>query len=289
MARLMHNGLLTINGLFASLKSKEHRGRTMKPFLGVAMAVALAGVAASANAAVIRVPAASFVAGSGVITFSGSGSNPTYAPADYGGGAGSPTVKTKGWFTGQSLSANPGVDCPGGAASACVVGNPTGPLTLDPSSPNVFITGDGANPTSPVLSGTPTFNGPIAVWFDVDQYGVGFDGGYFNAVGSTGITAFDRAGNILGTVSNEGLGIEFLGLVTNNGIAEIAGVFLDLVGPEPAGFAIDNLRFGKVGQVVVPGGVPEPATWLQMIAGFGLVGVAMRYSRKAKKASTATA
>src|SRR3546814_2340456 len=91
--------------------------------------------------------------------------------------SGSPVVPTAGWFLGQSLSATPGVDCPGGAASACVVGSITGPLTLDPLSPDVFITGDGSNPTSPVLSGTPTFNGPISVWFDTDQFGVGFDGG----------------------------------------------------------------------------------------------------------------
>lgn len=257
----------------------------MKPVIGIFMGLALAVSSAGAEAAVIRVPSASFVAGAGVITFSNYGAvNPTYTPADYGGGAGSPTVKTGGWFVGQSLSGNPGVDCPGGAASACVVGTPTGPLALDLGSPNVFVTGDGANPTSPVLSGSPTFNGPIAIWFDTDQYGVGFDGGFFDAVGSTGIRAFDRAGNVLGTVSNTGLGIEFLGLVTNNGLAQIAGVELTLTGSEPAGFAIDNLRFGKVGDVVVPG-VPEPATWLQMIAGFGLVGAAMRYRKRAVAAA----
>jgi hypothetical protein len=257
----------------------------MNRFLFPALVIASATIAASADAAVIRVPSASFVAGAGVITFDGSGTNPTYNPSDYGGGAGSPVVMTGGWFMGQSLSLTPGVDCPGGAPSACVIGSITGPLTLDPLSPNVFITGDGANPTSPVLSGTPTFNGPISVWFDIDQYGVGFDGGFFNAVGSTGIRAFDRAGNILGTVSNNDLGIEFLGLVTDNGLAQIAGVQLTLTGAEPAGFAIDNLRFGRVGQVVVPGAIPEPATWLQMIAGFGLVGAAMRHRRRAAAAS----
>src|SRR5690606_15342513 len=132
----------------------------------------------------------------------------------------------------------PGVDCPGAAASACVVGSPTGSLALDPSSPNTFITGDGANPTSPVLSGSPLFSGPIAVLFDIDLAGVGFSGGFFDAVGSTGITAFARDGSLLGTVSNFGLGIDFLGLVTDDGTAQIAGVFLDLVGAEPAGFAI---------------------------------------------------
>ena len=87
------------------------------------MALTVAMTAVSAEAAVIRVPSASFVAGAGVITFDGSGTNPSYNPSDYGGGAGSPVVQTGGWFLGQSLSATPGVDCPGGAATACVVGS----------------------------------------------------------------------------------------------------------------------------------------------------------------------
>lgn len=257
----------------------------MKRFIlattAVAAALALPMAAASA-AGVIRVTEGNFVAGAGLITFSefaNGTQNPVYAPAAYGGGAGSPTVTFDGWFTGQSLSLNPGVDCPGAAASACIVGNPTGPLSLDAASPNTFITGDGANPTSPVLSGNPIFNGGIAILFDVDLAGVGFDGGFFDAANSTGITAFARDGTLLGTVTNTGTGIEFLGLVTSDGTAQIAGVFLDLVGSEPAGFAIDNLRFGRAGEVTIPG-IPEPATWAMMIAGFGMVGAAMRRRQK---------
>ncbi len=247
----------------------------------LALSVSTALLASAAQAGVVRVTAANFVAGSGQITFSEYAlgtTNPSYAPANYGGGAGSPNVTFGGFFTGQSLSANPGVDCPGAAATACVVGTPTGPLSLDAASPLTRIVLDGANPTSPVLSGTPSFNGPIAVLFDTDQFGVGFDAGFFDAVGSTGITAFDRAGNLLGTVTNTGFGIEFLGLVTDNNMAQIAGVFLDLVGSEPAGFGIDNLRFGVQGQIVVPG-VPEPTSWAMLIAGFGLTGAVMRRRR----------
>lgn len=40
---------------------------------------------------------------------------------------------------------------------------------------------------------------------------------------------------------------------------------------------IDNIRFGQ--DRAVAGGVPEPATWATMIAGFGLVGGAMRRRR----------
>ena len=227
-------------------------------------------------ATVLRVSEADFLAGSGQITFSefpANTNNPTYTPAAYGGGAGSPTVNFGGYFVGQSLSLTPGVDCPGAAASACVIGDPTSSLSLDANSPNTFITFDGANPTSPVLSGTPTFNGPIAVLFSQDQVGVGFDAGFFNAAQSTGITAFARDGSLLGTVTNNDLGIEFLGLVEQNGDTRIAGVFLDLVGSEPFGFAIDNLRFGRSGQVVVP--VPEPGT-LCLLSGGLLTLAALR-------------
>lgn len=230
----------------------------------------------SAHAQIVRVTEANFVAGSGLITFSEKALgtvNPTYAPGDYGGGAGSPTVTFDGWFMGQSLSANPAVDCPGAAATACVVGNPIGPLALDGAAPDTRIVNDGAAPNSPVLSGSPTFNGPVAVLFDVDLAGVGFDAGFFDGVGSTGITAFARDGTLLGTITNLGTGIEFLGLVTADGSERIAGVFLDLVGTEPAGFAIDSLRFGRRGQV---NPIPEPATWALMIAGFGLAGAAVR-------------
>lgn len=249
----------------------------------VALAAFALALSAAANASVSQVQPQNFVAGSGQITFSEkplNTTNPTYNPADYGGGVNSPIVTFGGFFTGQSLSAHPTTDCPGGAATACVVGTPTGPLSLDPNSPNVFITTDGANPTSPVLSGTPIFNGPIAILFSTDQVGVGFDGGFFDAIGSTAITAFDRQGNLLGSVSNSQTGIQFLGLVTDSGNPEIAGVFLDLVGAEPAGFGIDNIRFGVQGQVTNPSGVPEPSTWAMMLLGFGGMGLALRTGKK---------
>jgi hypothetical protein len=43
----------------------------------------------------------------------------------------------------------------------------------------------------------------------------------------------------------------------------------------------------KIDDVGNPGGVPEPATWAMMIAGFGMVGGAMRSTRPQGKAVTA--
>jgi hypothetical protein len=231
-------------------------------------AAAVMSLASQANAAVIRINESAFTPQAGLITFSefSLGTvNPTYTPANYGGGAGAPTVKFGGFFTGQSLG--DAASCPPGAAlTGCVIGTPTGSLALDPNSPATFITGDGANPTSPVLSGSPRFNGAISILFDTDLAGVGLDGGFFDSIGGTAITAFARNGSIIGSVTNTGTGIEFLGLVTDNGQNQIAGLQFSLVGNEPAGFAIDNLRFGRAGEVTPPTGVPEPTTILGTLA-----------------------
>ena len=70
------------------------------------LAGALFLIGASADAAVIRVTEAEFVAGSGLITFSEKPIdtlNPVYVAADYGGAAGAPTVSFGGFLTGQAL------------------------------------------------------------------------------------------------------------------------------------------------------------------------------------------
>lgn len=253
-----------------------------------AVFILILSVAIPAKASFIRIDESNFLAGSGLITFSEFSidtTNPFYTAASYGGSAGAPDVSFDGYFAGQSISSTPGVDCPGAAASACVIGSPTGPLQLDSASPDTRITSDSANPTSPVLSGSPRFSGPIAALFSVDVAGVGFDGGFFDAPNSTAITAFARDGSLLGSVSNVGTGIEFLGLATDDGSESIAGFFLDLVGAEPFGFAIDNIRFGSAVQIDIPGNpgnpdatVPAPAT----LALFGLGLAAL--GRKRRKA-----
>jgi hypothetical protein len=252
----------------------------------ISLALLTAVVALQSHASVVRVQESDFVAGSGLITFSefAQGTvNPTYAPANYGGGAGSPTVTFGGYFVGQTRPNNAALCPPGANLGGCVTGNPTGPLTIDAGSPVTSIVSDGANPTSPVLSGGPQiFNGSIAILFSNDVSGVGLDGGYFNGIAGTAITAFARDGSVIGSVTNTGLGIEFLGLVTDNGLEQIAGLLFSLVGDEPAGFAIDNLRFGTAGQVVVPGGnVPEPAT-LGLLA-LGLLGLSATARRRTQK------
>lgn len=244
--------------------------------------VALLATSIAAQAEVIKIDATAFKPQAGLITFSEkplNSTNPTYNPSDYGGVLGAPVVTFGGYFTGQTLGTF--ATCPAGAAlTGCVIGSPSGTLSLDVNSPATFITGDGSNPTSPVLSGRPTFNGPIAIFFDVDVAAVGLEGGFFNGIGGTAITAFARDGSLLGSVSNEMTGIEFLGLAAQPG-KKIAGLLFSLVGNEPAGFGIDNLRFGASEQIVLPPpiDVPEPASIA--LFGFALAGLAaFRRNRK---------
>jgi hypothetical protein len=243
--------------------------KTLRLVSLVGAALVLAG---QANAAVVRISEAAFVAGSGVITFSEkplNTINPVYTAAQYGGGAGSPTVSFGGFFTGQSLGV--AATCPAGAAvTGCVVGTPSAGLSLSASAPNAFITTDGAFPSSPTLSGSPQFNGPIAILFNTDQAGVGLQAGFFDNIAGTAITAFARDGSIIGQVSNLTTGIEFLGLVTSDNANAIAGLLFSLVGNENAGFNIDNVRFGLAGQVVNPGNVPLPGSLA--LLGIGAMG-----------------
>jgi hypothetical protein len=134
---------------------REAEGFIMRQSTALAVAAAAIvtfSVCQSAHAtSIVQIPESAFNAGSGLITFSEvplGTQNPVYPPALYSGGAGSPTVIFGGFFTGQSLSANASVDCPGAAATGCVVGNPTGPLSLAANSPVTFTANDGANPRS---------------------------------------------------------------------------------------------------------------------------------------------
>ncbi|TAF39765.1 MAG: hypothetical protein EAZ66_04330, partial [Alphaproteobacteria bacterium] len=189
--------------------------------------------------------------------FSLNTTNPIYTPQDYGGISTGANVSFGGFFQGQSLGT--AQTCtPGAALTGCIQGNPTGNLALDANSPETFIVRDIDTPTSPVLSGYPMFNGVISILFSENIAAVGLTGGYFNSIGATAITAFGRDGSRLGSVSNTVLGIEFLGLVSGDGSNIIAGLQFSLIGPEPAGFAIDNLRFGRTSQIDFPLPTPSP-------------------------------
>ena len=200
---------------------------------------------------VIRVDRAAFSANAGLITFSEvklKTENPIYPAEKYGGVSTGPVVSFGGFFEGQRLGRKN--ECPSGAVvTGCVVQRPTAPLRISNSAPNTFVARDSSNPDSPSLSGTPRFNGVISIYFDRDLAGVGLIGGFFDSVNSTAITVYNRDGRQIGGVKNVDRGMEYLALVTDDGSNTIAGLQFSLVGPEAAGFGIDEVSFAYASQM----------------------------------------
>lgn len=251
------------------------------------------GLATPAPAQLIRIASGNFTPEASVITFSEVADgfvNPTFTVAT--ATLGSVDVSFASHFIGQSRS---------GGSVVTLSGSPSGPLSLDLTSGTVYVTDDGANPSSPVLSGSPLFNGPISVFFSKPVAAVGFDGGYFNAIGGTSMEAFDASGSSLGVVTNQALEFEFFGLAEASGANVISGISFYITGAEPAGFAIDNLTFGGAAEVAapLPGGaggagggftpVPEPSTYAAFAAAGLLLAVAGRRLRSHADAAPAVA
>lgn len=237
--------------------------------LGAALVTAMTTLPAQADnqgafGKVIRIKREAFQASAGLITFSEKAvgtQNPVYLPIDYGGQPSGVTITFGGFFVGQALGK--GSECPRGAApTGCVAGTPHSPLAIDPSAPPAVVVTDSANPRSPALGGTPKFNGPVSMIFSEDVAGVGLAGGHFDAKGGTAILAFDRSGRQIGGVKNIGLKMEYMALVTEDGTNRIAGLQFALVGPEPQGFAIDDVtvaRIADIDQRQIPGFRPPAA------------------------------
>jgi hypothetical protein len=217
------------------------------------------GHASLAEAALVNLGPGSFTPAASVITFSEfpvGTTNPTYV-------LGGNTITFGDHFIGQTVTSG---------FPATLTGSPTGG-SLSLVQANTFITSDSANPSSPVLSGTPVFNGPISIHFSTPVAAVGLDGGFFDAIGGTTIQAFDSTGASLGTITNSMFGIEFYGLFDSSG-SNIAGISFYITGAEPAGFAIDNVTFGNA-DVVVP--TPEPAAFA--VLGMALLGLGITRRR----------
>lgn len=233
-------------------------------------------LASTAKAQLVNLGPGSFTPIATAITFSEPGYalgtvNPSYSFSGLPG-LGNVTVSFAGAFVGQTVT---------GGGVRTLTGNPTGPLSLN-TAERTFITGDAANPTSPVLSGTPLFNGPIVMLFSQPVAAVGLSGGFFDAIGGTSISAYGATGNLLGSLVNSQLGVEFYGLADATGANTISGLSFYITGPEPAGFAIDNVTFGSRAVVVIPGIVPEPTTVVMMTTGLIAVAAAA-YRRRSRE------
>jgi hypothetical protein len=243
--------------------------KILKSFILVSLGLLMitAVVPTNSHAALINAGPGSFTPAATVITFdevSLGTTNPVY---DFTGlpVLGNVTVSFGGNFVGQLATTGFPVTLNPHTPTTGV------PLALDPNAPQTFTTNDASATTSPTLSGTPTFNGPISVLFSVPVAGVGLTGGYFNGVHSTSIEAYDSLGNVLGSITNSVEGFEFYGLVDSSGLNVISGISFFITGNEPAGFEIDNLTFGAAGGGGVIPGVPLPPSML--LLGSGLLGM----------------
>ena len=232
----------------------------------------LVGQATISHAVLIDLGPGSFMPSAQVITFDEVGLGTTNPSFSFPGlpDLGDVTVSFGGHFLGQTAG--------GGFPVTLVDDTPTGPLALDPAAPTTQTVNDGSSDTSPVLSGSPTFNGPISILFSVPVAGVGLKGGFFDAIGSTTIEAYDINGNVLGSITNSVTGFEFYGLADSTGASVIKGVSFFITGDEPAGFEIDNVTFGAGRDIVPTNPVPEPRTIV--LVGSGLVSLAFWRRKK---------
>lgn len=118
-----------------------------------------------------------------------------------------------------------------------------------------FISVDGANPTAPVLSGSPRFQGAIEGKFvdpgdgitPVVVEGFSIDGGYFDAYGTVRLTWYGPDGTKLGQKIGTIIGIQTF---TVEG-GPIARWRIETIKEEPSGFAIDNVSIKPIGNALL--------------------------------------
>lgn len=73
---------------------------------------------------------------------------------------------------------------------------------------------------------------------------------------------------------------EIGGYVATGGATTLSFVVKSMTNPGNNDPIIDRVIFERTGTTNVPGGVPEPATWALLLAGFGFAGIALRRRRR---------
>ncbi|OJV29380.1 MAG: hypothetical protein BGO24_03985 [Sphingomonas sp. 67-36] len=135
------------------------------------------------------------------------------------------------------------------------------------------------------LTGSFTTSDDLSVLEDFSITSAGGNGWPYGVFTGTTYTMADAINPVFWT-SAQGISAKFAGGSQLNiffsSALTAAGAMLDQTTSETQKLAGSRwLTEGSVSAVAGAGGVPEPATWAMMIAGFGLVGAAMR-RRKAQ-------
>jgi hypothetical protein len=119
----------------------------------------------------------------------------------------------------------------------------------------VFTSEDGAQPTTPALSGTPKFQGPIHAHFTTPGSatpatvnGFSLDVGYIDSRNSVVVDYFDASGATVGSSTAQSEGINHI-TISYRGVA---GFRVRRVSEEPAGFTIDNLAVERGATGITP-------------------------------------
>lgn len=179
-------------------------------------------------------------------------------------------------FVGQTVTNAGGFDQLGGAPSG-------GGLTLQIGAAgqnlNIFQNTDSNVLTGLGFAGFPQSDaigeGSFAALFSSGQSQFGFQLVGGNG-GSANVSFFGNDGSLIQSIVLSSLSDSFYGFQRDGGFNDIYGISID--NNDAAGIGFDNLKFDVRS---VGGAVPEPATWLMMIAGFGLMGAAMRRRQRA--------
>ena len=167
-------------------------------------------------------------------------------------------------FAGQSVVGGNGIS-----------GAPTGPLSLAAAgSISVASFNPGVSPAGNSLLSQPDNQGPLSILFDSLADSLTFTMGSSEAGSIVKVRSFGANGALLG--STQITMLSGYNIYNLNGLGNFKGLtFFD--NNDPAGVRFMNLSYNSV----AGGGVPEPATWAMMLAGFGMAGAAMRRRNKA--------
>lgn len=161
-------------------------------------------------------------------------------------------------FAGQTVVAGTGIS-----------GSPTSPLSLAAAGTiTVGFFSPGVSPPGNSLLSQPSNQGPLSILFDSTADSLTFTMGSSISGSTVDVRAFDALGALTGStqiVMGNGYNIYNL-----SGLGNFRGLTF-FNNNDPSGVRFMNLSYNSVAD-----GVPEPASWAMMLAGFGLAGAAMR-------------